>query len=107
MGSWPRLIRRLMCVVGMARKRSQLGKRNTAPQDVTADWSKGMVRDAPRTSLPENSVYDSRDFLLHQPGLMQKRGGTSYAGPALTSATYCQNVAYAEFPSGSKLVAIG
>lgn len=106
MGSWPRLIRRLMCVVGMARKRSQLGKRNTAPQDVTADWSKGMVRDAPRTAIPPSALYNSVDWLLHKPGIMQKRGGTEYAGPAMSGQDYAGSVIYAPFPAGAKLLVV-
>lgn len=90
----------------MARsRRSQLSKQ--APQEVTADWSKGMVRDAPRTAIPQSGVYDSVDWLLHQPGMMQKRGGTSYYGPAMSGATYARSVIYAEFPSGPQLIAVG
>lgn len=74
---------------------------------IDQDWSKGMVRDAPRTAIPENGVYDSADFLLHQPGIAIKRGGTAYAGPAFASGTYAKGVAYAEFPAGAKLVAVG
>lgn len=75
--------------------------------DIDADWTKGIVRDAPRTAIPENALYDSADWLLHQPGFMQKRGGTSYAGPALTNAQICSAVAYADFPAGAKLIGIG
>lgn len=75
--------------------------------DTSSDVSKGMVRDAPRTAIPASGVYDSADFLLHEPGLIMKRGGTSYAGPAMTAATYAAAVAYADFPAGSKLVGIG
>jgi hypothetical protein len=71
------------------------------------DWSRGMVRDAPRDAIPKSGVYDSADYLLHQQGLAQKRGGTAYAGPAMTAATYADAVAFAEFPAGSKVVAIG
>lgn len=71
------------------------------------DWSKGMVRDAPRTAIPANGVYDAADFLFHQPGRAMKRGGTSYAGPAFATGTAAKAVAYAEFPAGSKLVAVG
>ncbi len=74
---------------------------------ITSDWSKGMVRDAPRNSIPDNAVYDSIDFLLHQPGLAYKRGGTAYSGPAMTSATYCSNVVYLNFSAGAKLVGVG
>lgn len=76
-------------------------------QTTQADWSKGMVRDAPRTAIPDNSLYDSRDFLLHQQGLIQKRGGTTNAGPAMAGSTYCQSVAFAEFPAGGQIVGIG
>ena len=57
--------------------------------------------------MPEGSVYDSQDFLLHQPGIAQKRGGTSYAGPAMGTANYAATVTYAEFPAGNQLIAIG
>jgi hypothetical protein len=78
-----------------------------APVVVESDFSKGIIRDSPRVSIPNGGVYDSTDFLLHQPGLAQKRGGTSYPGPALTAATYAAAVKYAEFPAGPKLVAVG
>lgn len=71
------------------------------------DWSRGIVRDAPRGALPQGSVYDDANFLLHEPGVAQKRGGTTYAGPALTGATYGTAVAYAPFSSGSKILALG
>ena len=58
-----------------------------------------MVRDTPRVGIPVGHVYDAADYLLHQPGVAQKRGGTSYAGPALTSATYGAACAYAPFPA--------
>lgn len=81
--------------------------RRFLPRFVTdSDWTKGMIRDAPRTSLPPGSVFNSTDFLLHQPGIAQKRGGTSYAGPALTGATYAAAVVYADFPAGAKLCAV-
>ena len=70
------------------------------------DWSKGIVRDSPRSALPANAVYDSTDFLLHQPGLAQKRGGTSYAGPAFGAGATAQAVAFAEFPAGSQVVGV-
>ena len=90
----------------MARKKtSQPGT------SVEADFTKGIVRDSARVAIPEGGVYDSEDFLLHQPGVAQKRGGTSYAGPALTDgsspAASCVRVAFAEFPAGSQLIAVG
>lgn len=71
------------------------------------DWSKGIIRDAPRTAIPNNGLYDCADFLLHQPGRMMKRGGTSYAGPAMGATTSAKAVVYAEYPAGSQLVAVG
>lgn len=92
----------------MARKpRFNRQGRAGAQNTVSADWSKGMVRDAPRTALPQNSLYNSVDFLLHQPGLMYKRGGTAYAGPAMTGSTYCAQVSYVNFPAGAKLLGVG
>lgn len=72
-----------------------------------SDWSRGMVRDTPRVGIPQGSVYDSADYLLHQPGIAQKRGGTSYAGPALTGAAYVVGLAHVPFASGPQLLAIG
>jgi hypothetical protein len=65
-----------------------------------------MIRDAPPTSIPSGGLYAAADFLLHQPGLMQKRGGTSYAGPAFGAGTSAEGVVYADFPAGSKLVGV-
>jgi hypothetical protein len=74
---------------------------------VESDISRGMRRDAPRVAIPDGGVYDSADFLLHQPGVAIKRGGTSYAGPAMTGATYARAVAYADYSAGAQLLAIG
>lgn len=90
------------------RSRSR-GQRAGAPRQETqveADFSKGMIRDAPRSSIPVGGVYDSADFLLHQPGVAIKRGGTTYAGPASAAGTYMKAVAYAEFPAGPQLIGI-
>src|SRR5262249_46595134 len=71
-----------------------------------ADWSKGMIRDAPPTAIPDGAVWDSVDYLLDQPGIARKRGGTIYAGPALSGSTYARFVAYCpEF--ATPLVAVG
>jgi hypothetical protein len=58
------------------------------------------------SSIPKNGVYDAADFLLHQPGIAIKRGGTSYAGPAFGAGASRSGVVYAEFPAGSKLVGV-
>jgi hypothetical protein len=76
-------------------------------ESAEANFAKGMVRDAPRSAIPAGAVYDSADFLLHQPGLAMKRGGTAYAGPALGANNSVNTVAFAAFPAGSKIVAIG
>ncbi len=73
-----------------------------------ADWSKGIIRDAPRGSIPQGGLYDSVDYLLHKPGIAQKRGGTTFFGPTLGgTATYIVSVGYAPFSTGSQVLAIG
>lgn len=64
-----------------------------------------MVRDVARPDLPPGSVYDSADYLLHQPGVAQKRGGTAYTGSAFGSTSYVAAAVYC-FPLGPQLVAI-
>lgn len=71
------------------------------------DFSRGMVRDMPRIDIPPGGVYDAADYLLHQPGLAKKRGGTAYAGPAMTAATYAQSVLYANIPGNATVLATG
>jgi hypothetical protein len=88
------------------RRRAQTARTRREEPQVEADWSKGMVRDSPRASIPVGGVYDSADFLLHQPGIAIKRGGTSYAGPASAAGTYMKAVAYAEFPAGSQVIGV-
>jgi hypothetical protein len=84
-----------------------VARQRETPLALLGDYSHGLVRDAPRGSIPQNGVYDAHDFLLHEVGVAIKRGGTSYAGPAMTAATYAAAVVYAEFPAGAKLVGIG
>lgn len=62
------------------------------------------MRDAARVSIPPGSVYDSVDYLLDQPGVARKRGGTAYAGPAFGAGNRAEAVAYAEFPAGNQLI---
>src|SRR5262245_45358553 len=71
------------------------------------DWERGMVGDAPRTGLAEGGVFNSIDFLLHEPRMIMKRAGTSYAGPAMTSATDARALIYADYTAGSQLLAVG
>ena len=71
------------------------------------DWSKGMVRDTPRATIPQGGLYNSVDFNLEAPGIAYKRGGTTYAGPAMAAATQARAVIYADFTGGAQLLAIG
>jgi hypothetical protein len=71
------------------------------------DFSGAVVSDAVPQDIPSNALIDSTDFLLIETGAATKRGGWSWAGPALTSATTAKAVAYADFPSGGQLVAVG
>lgn len=73
---------------------------------VEQSWLRGIIRDTSRMAIPANALYDSVDFLHHEPGVAIKRGGTSYAGPAFSSGTNAVGVAWAEFPAGSQLVAV-
>lgn len=66
-----------------------------------------MVRDTARVAIPPGAVYDSADYLLHQPGVAQKRGGTAYAGPALTGSTSATTTLHVPFTAGAQLLAIG
>lgn len=79
------------------------------PQNLAeADFSRGIVRDMPRSSIPAGGVYDSADYLLDQPGLARKRGGTSYQSTALGATTTGVNfVSAAEFGAGLKIVGLG
>lgn len=58
---------------------------------VAADWSQGIVRDMPRSSLPAGSAYDLTDYLIDQPGILYKRGHVT---------TQCTGVGAAGGPAG-------
>ena len=82
--------------------RYQYGDHYWIPE-ILADFSKGMVRDVARIAIPDGSVYDAADYLLDQPGVARKRGGTSYYGSALSGASYV--LAIIEIP-GPQLLAV-
>lgn len=86
--------------------RYQYGSHFWIPETL-ADFSQGMVRDTAREAIPPGGVYDAADYLLHQPGVAQKRGGTTYAGPAMTGAGTAVNVIHAPFAAGAQLLAVG
>ena len=73
-----------------------------------SDASRGIVRDLPRSSIPPGALYDSTDFILDKPGVVYKRGGTSYQGTTVGATTTGVNfVSAPEFPTGGKVVALG
>src|SRR5581483_3539927 len=75
---------------------------------IEADFSRGIVRDLPRSSIPAGGVYDAVDFLVDQPGLLRKRGGTSYQSSTLGATTTGVNfVMSAEYPTGTKVMGLG
>ena len=96
-----------MAATATSRSRSRVSAARSEIPQVEADFSKGIVRDAPRSSIQPGALYDAADFLLHMPGIAIKRGGTSYLGPALAGAAYAQAVGYAEFPAAPQLLAVG
>lgn len=71
--------------------RYQFGNHYWIPE-TQASWERGMVRDTAREAIPAGAVYDSADYLLHQPGVAQKRGGTSYLGPAMSGVTFATSL---------------
>jgi len=85
--------------------RYQYGEHFWIPE-VLADFSKGMVRDTTRVAIPNSAVYDSADFLLDQPGIARKRGGTSYAFGPLSGAAYLTAIEHVPFSGGPHLVSI-
>lgn len=73
---------------------------------IEADFSRGIIRDEPRSSIPPGGLYDAVDWMLEKPGFAYKRGGTIYAGPAMSSGSYAHSLFYAAFPTGAALLAL-
>lgn len=72
-----------------------------------AEFSRGFVRDMPRSSIPAGGVYDSLDFLIDRPGVAYKRGGFTYQGDQLGGLNSgVVFVAAPEFPTGTKVCAL-
>ena len=66
-----------------------------------------MVRDVPRDQLPSGAVWNLVDYIPNVIGSpARKRGGWSHGSDALGAGTYAAAVAYPDFTTGSKLVAI-
>lgn len=99
--------------VGASRATLYLIRHFSWQPQVEADFSRGIVRDLPRSSIPPGGVYDAVDFLLDQPGVARKRGGTAYQSNAIGATTTGVNmVAAPEFPvtatgSSPRVVAVG
>lgn len=70
-----------------------------------ADFSGGMVQDSPRTTIPDGGAYRLRDLLCDQPGKVYKRGGATYASPAVNE-NLINICAIAEFPNDPRLLMI-
>src|SRR5215831_3035879 len=72
------------------------------------DFSKGIVRDAPRASIPQGALYNAVDYMLDSPGIAYKRGGTVYASSTpMAGATRAVVVFYADGFSPAQLLAVG
>ena len=74
-----------------------------------ADFTLGIVRDMPVSSIPPGGVYDSTDFLLDQVGVAAETGRlepTIRQRPGGTT-TGVSWVCCPEFPSGAKVIALG
>ena len=73
-----------------------------------ADFTLGIVRDMPLSSIPAGGVYDATDLLLDQVGVARKRGGSSYQSNALGGTTTgVPMVAVPDYPTGQKIVGLG
>src|SRR5689334_11704155 len=69
-----------------------------------------MRQDEPRDSLPPGAAWNLVDYIPDLGADLTGRGGYAYSSPDLSTvkatAGYVQTVAYAPFPSGSKVCAI-
>jgi hypothetical protein len=76
---------------------------------VEADWSRGIVRDLPRSSIPAGGLYICVDFLVDRPGILRKRSPFSYLNGFSTGANTggVNFVSAPAFPAGVKVVARG
>jgi hypothetical protein len=72
---------------------------------VESDWAVGMVRDMPRNAIPTGGAYTLTDFFVDKPGMIYKRGGTSYQSSAISGLADVVGVAAAEFPGDPRVIA--
>jgi len=73
---------------------------------VENDWSLGMVRDLPRNAIPNGGAYDLKDFFVEKPGMVYKRGGTSFLNTALGTYVDVIAVGAPEFASSPRVWAV-
>ena len=74
---------------------------------VEQQWSRGIVRDRPRASIPDGGIYDCTDMLVEQPGKAYKRGGWERHSAAIGSETSVAAVATIHLPTRVVAVAGG
>ena len=74
-----------------------------------ADFSRGMVRELPRSSIPPGGFYDATDFIFDQAGKAYKRGGVAYQGGAMGGTNANLNgskfITVGRFSAGTKILA--
>ena len=74
--------------------------------EVESDFSIGMVRDRSRLEIPASGSYTLQDFFVDKPGLIYKRGGSSYQSSILTGDIDIIAVACPDFRTQPSVVAI-
>ena len=72
---------------------------------VENDWSLGMVRDLPRNAIPNGGSYTLSDFFIEKPGMIYKRGGTSFLSTAVGGLAIVVGIAAPEFPGDPRVIA--
>src|SRR5262245_3628792 len=91
--------------VAPAPSSSQIFRQAQTTPFIEGDFSLGMVRDVPRSTIPDGGTYRMRDYLCDKPGRAYKRGGSVFASPAVSEALI--NIcAVCEFPNDPRLVMI-
>lgn len=74
-----------------------------------ADFSRGLIRDLPRSSIPPGGFYDATDFIFDQAGKAYKRGGVAYQGGAMGGTNANLNgskfITLGKFAAGTKVLA--
>jgi len=75
---------------------------------IDADFTLGIVKDMPPSSIPPGGCFESTDWILDEVGVAKKRGGTAYQSNALgATTTGVSLVSCPEFPTGAKVIGLG